>query len=76
TFGDGDVLMMEVNQQKHTLHFFVNGEQQPVFVQDIPASVRFFGHLLNKNEMFTVLSVKKVQDPQAKDIANQKAVNW
>ncbi|KAA6399972.1 MAG: hypothetical protein EZS28_004497, partial [Streblomastix strix] len=38
TFGDGDVLMMEVNQQKHTLHFFVNGEQQPVFVQDIPAS--------------------------------------
>ena len=44
---DGDVEEMEVdlrskNPEERTLHWFVRGEQQDVFIKGVPPTVQFF----------------------------------
>jgi hypothetical protein len=41
-FSDGQLLTMELNMDDGTLHFFVDGRQQPVLVCGIIEPVKYF----------------------------------
>jgi hypothetical protein len=41
-FSDGQLLTMELNMDTGTLHFFIDGMQQPIFVHGINEPVKFW----------------------------------
>ncbi|KAA6389674.1 MAG: hypothetical protein EZS28_014799 [Streblomastix strix] len=75
-FYDGQVIAMELNADVGTLHFFVDGIQQPIFVSGIFQAVKFWFYIQNKESSFSVVSVKKLAIPTAKTLSKEKALQW
>ncbi|KAA6389410.1 MAG: hypothetical protein EZS28_015062 [Streblomastix strix] len=75
-FNDGQLLTMELNMEVGTLHFFVDGVQQPVFVKGIKEPVKFWFYLQKQDSSFTVTSVKRLSFPTALTLPNSKAFEW
>ncbi|KAA6398154.1 MAG: hypothetical protein EZS28_006319 [Streblomastix strix] len=75
-FRDGQLLAMELNADVGTLHFFVDGIQQPVFVRGIKEVVKFWYELYYKDSSVAIVSVKELSAPTAKKLENEKAVDW
>ncbi|KAA6401600.1 MAG: hypothetical protein EZS28_002875 [Streblomastix strix] len=63
---------MELNCEAKTLHFFIDGVQQLIFVHGINEPVKFFIYLYGNDTSFTVTSVKELKEATAKDIPGQK----
>ncbi|KAA6394842.1 MAG: putative Protein-L-isoaspartateD-aspartate O-methyltransferase [Streblomastix strix] len=75
-FNDEQPVTMELNCDAGTLHFFVDGVQQPVFVRGINEPLKFWFHLYSTNASFTIISLKRLDVATAGDIPNSKAVQW
>ncbi|KAA6390824.1 MAG: hypothetical protein EZS28_013649 [Streblomastix strix] len=75
-FSDGQLIAMELNADVGTLHFFVDGIQQPVFVRGIKEAVKFYFYIYLQDSSFSIVSVKKLPVPTAKTLPNEKAVQW
>ncbi|KAA6317011.1 MAG: hypothetical protein EZS28_053558, partial [Streblomastix strix] len=75
-FSDGQLITMELNLDAGTLHFIVNGIQQPMYVQGINEPVKFWFELYKKDSSFAIVSIKKLKIPTIKPIANSKAAQW
>ncbi|KAA6379828.1 MAG: hypothetical protein EZS28_024647, partial [Streblomastix strix] len=72
-FNTGDRVALELNMDSspRTLTFFVNDEEQPNYVSNIPASVRAL--LWCKGEAFKVLKFEALSAPTAKHGAGSHA---
>ncbi|KAA6377026.1 MAG: hypothetical protein EZS28_027447 [Streblomastix strix] len=75
-FSDGQLIAMELNADVGTLHFFVDGIQQPVFVRGIKEAVKFYFYIFYQDSSFSIVSVKKLPVPTAKTLPNEKIVQW
>ncbi|KAA6379735.1 MAG: hypothetical protein EZS28_024739, partial [Streblomastix strix] len=75
-FSHGQLIAMELNADVGTLHFFVDGIQQPVFVRGIKEAVKFYFYIFQNNTSFSIVSVKKLPIPTAMTLPNEKAVQW
>ncbi|KAA6403266.1 MAG: hypothetical protein EZS28_001209 [Streblomastix strix] len=62
---------MDMDSSPRTLTFFVNDEELPNYVTNIPAAVRAF--MLFKNESFKVLKFEALSAPTAKHGAGSRA---
>ncbi|KAA6373041.1 MAG: hypothetical protein EZS28_031433, partial [Streblomastix strix] len=62
-FSDGQLIAMELNADVGTLHFFVDGIQQPFYIY-------------RKDSSFSIVSVKKLPVPTAKTLPNEKVIQW
>ncbi|KAA6383109.1 MAG: hypothetical protein EZS28_021364 [Streblomastix strix] len=58
------------------LHFFVNGEQQPISVVNIPSQIRFLVFLQAKNLTFTVTRFESLPISSVKQVRGQKAFEY
>ncbi|KAA6384340.1 MAG: hypothetical protein EZS28_020130 [Streblomastix strix] len=75
-FNNNQLIELELNLVSNTLHLFIDGKQQPNFVQGIKEPVKFYCFICDEKSSFTITSLKKLPAPTAKKLANQKAVNW
>ncbi|KAA6394364.1 MAG: hypothetical protein EZS28_010110 [Streblomastix strix] len=75
-FYHSQLLTMELNMDAGTLHFFVDGVQQPVFVHGINEPVKFYFELFFNESSFTVTSVKQLIAVTAKAHPKSKAFEW
>ncbi|KAA6359060.1 MAG: hypothetical protein EZS28_045413 [Streblomastix strix] len=73
-FSDGQLIAMELNADVGTLHFFVDGIQQPVFVRGVNEPVKFWFFIYPKDSSFSIESVKKLAVPTTKALPNEKAM--
>ncbi|KAA6376367.1 MAG: hypothetical protein EZS28_028107 [Streblomastix strix] len=71
----GDCVTLELNMDSNprTLTFFVNDEEQPDYVTNIPAAVRFFAALWLKYTAFKVIKIEALSKPTAKHGAGSRA---
>ncbi|KAA6402792.1 MAG: hypothetical protein EZS28_001682 [Streblomastix strix] len=75
-YSDFQLITMELNANIGTLHYFVEGSQQPIFVQGINEPVKFWFLLYQKDASFTILSLNRLDNPTTKILANSKAIDW
>ncbi|KAA6372303.1 MAG: hypothetical protein EZS28_032171 [Streblomastix strix] len=76
-YSNGQKIGMELDKGKGTLHFFIDGVQQPVFVNGINEPVKFYGHIYNGNESsFTIVTFKKLPAATTHTLPNEKATYW
>ncbi|KAA6403259.1 MAG: hypothetical protein EZS28_001202 [Streblomastix strix] len=71
--GDRVALEMDMDSSPRTLTFFVNDEEQPNFVTNIPTAVRFFVYLEVKDQAFKVLKFEALSAPTAKHSTGSRA---
>ncbi|KAA6361689.1 MAG: hypothetical protein EZS28_042784 [Streblomastix strix] len=75
-FSDGQLITMELNADVGTLHFIIDGIQQPVLVRGIKQAVKFYYELYYKDSSVTIVSVKELNAPTVKKLENEKAIEW
>ncbi|KAA6374643.1 MAG: putative NEK protein kinase, partial [Streblomastix strix] len=77
-FEDNQKIAMEVNMDStpRTLHFFVEGKQQPLSIINIPASVRFWICSLGSNSSFTLTQFQSRSSSSAKGVEGSKTLDW
>ncbi|KAA6366636.1 MAG: hypothetical protein EZS28_037837 [Streblomastix strix] len=75
-FKDNQVLRLEFDSFKGTLILFIDYVQQPVYFSGIKEKVRFIISLYKPGSSCTIRSLKKLQAPTSKQIANEKAIKW
>ncbi|KAA6400315.1 MAG: hypothetical protein EZS28_004161 [Streblomastix strix] len=74
---EGDVAAIEVNlAEPKTAHLFINDVQQPVYMSGIPDKVQFFFNINFPGESVTVLSLRKLNVPNAKNISGEIEIKW
>ncbi|KAH7831060.1 uncharacterized protein MONOS_10320 [Monocercomonoides exilis] len=83
---EGDTVLMEVNmgiphsgkgsKAKRTLHFFVNGVQQPIYVKDLPDTIRFCGCIAKEGAEMTVNFIHEIKEPTIVPTKSTKALDW
>ncbi|KAA6377400.1 MAG: hypothetical protein EZS28_027072 [Streblomastix strix] len=71
-----DLITMELNADVGTLHFFVDGIQQPVFMKGINEPVKFQFWIWIKDSSFSVLSINQLNVSTANAIPNEISVQW
>ncbi|KAA6375139.1 MAG: hypothetical protein EZS28_029335, partial [Streblomastix strix] len=71
-----DYIMLEIDFDRGTLHFFINGKQQPVFVFGIVEPVRFFVTCGKKGDEFTFTYLKRLAESNVKPINKNKGIRW
>ncbi|KAA6383813.1 MAG: putative G2-specific protein kinase nim-1, partial [Streblomastix strix] len=69
-------LELDMNQNPHTLNFFVDDKQQPNYVVNIPNSVRFFAYFYQQQSQFKVLKFERLSAPTSKRIERCRALDW
>ncbi|KAA6384751.1 MAG: hypothetical protein EZS28_019720, partial [Streblomastix strix] len=80
-YENGDVITLEANMNKdkykRTLHFFVNGVQQPVSLVQLPESIKFIIQRQNQGTAATIISFQTLPLPSVlKNIAGAFRVDW
>ncbi|KAA6360480.1 MAG: hypothetical protein EZS28_043993 [Streblomastix strix] len=75
-YSNGQKIGLELDKEKGTLHFFIDGVQQPVFVRGINEPVRFYGHIYDNESSFTIVTFKKLPATTTHTVPNEKAVDW
>ncbi|KAA6373275.1 MAG: hypothetical protein EZS28_031198 [Streblomastix strix] len=71
-------IALEVNMVSipHTLHFFVDGIEQPLSIFNIPAQIRFWIYLSRKDSQFTITRFNHLSSSSAKDVEGSKKLEW
>ncbi|KAA6354644.1 MAG: hypothetical protein EZS28_049829, partial [Streblomastix strix] len=77
-YQDEQLITAEVNMdaKPRTLHFFVEGKEQPVYVSSLPASIRFAIHIYAEGASFTVVTLGKAPSASVKGVVGKKEVQW
>ncbi|KAA6376890.1 MAG: hypothetical protein EZS28_027583, partial [Streblomastix strix] len=75
---DGQTVALEVNMTSspRTLTFFINGQQQPISVCNIPPSIRFWINLCVQNQTFTLTRFERINSPSRTGVQNSKVMQW
>ncbi|KAA6389774.1 MAG: putative CMGC kinase, CK2 family [Streblomastix strix] len=77
-FEDNQKVALEVNMDStpRTLHFFVEGIEQPLSVINIPASIRFWFYVMSSNSSFTLTQFQNLSSSSAKGVEGSKKLDW
>ncbi|KAA6401215.1 MAG: hypothetical protein EZS28_003259 [Streblomastix strix] len=77
-FDSGDHVKMELNMENdpHSLTFFVNDVEQPHYVVGIPPEVRIWIFLENIGESFKILKFQKLLNPVAQHGPGTQMWEW
>ncbi|KAA6389385.1 MAG: putative CMGC kinase, CK2 family [Streblomastix strix] len=77
-FEDNQKVALEVNMDSspRTLHFFVEGNEQPLSIINIPASIRFWICTLLANTTFTLTQFQNLSSSSAKGVEGSKKLDW
>ncbi|KAA6371583.1 MAG: hypothetical protein EZS28_032890, partial [Streblomastix strix] len=67
---------VNMNISPRTLTFFIDNQEQPVSVRNIPSSIRFYIYLYTQNSSFTINGFENVQYSSAKGVSNGKVFEW
>ncbi|KAA6378132.1 MAG: hypothetical protein EZS28_026340 [Streblomastix strix] len=68
----------EVNMSitPRTLTFFIDNQEQPLSVTNIPSSIRFWIFLFDKNSSFTISRFENTKQSSAKGIKGSRVFEW
>ncbi|KAA6395038.1 MAG: hypothetical protein EZS28_009431, partial [Streblomastix strix] len=68
----------EVNMSStpRTLNFFIDDEQLPVQIINIPSAIRFYIGIDNEESSFTITRFERLQSSSAKEISESKTLEW
>ncbi|KAA6395223.1 MAG: hypothetical protein EZS28_009252, partial [Streblomastix strix] len=77
-FKTGDRVTMELNMETipRSLTFFVNFVEQPLYIVNLPAAVRFWAYLLSKEECFRIIDFGRLLVPRARHGKTSCALDW
>ncbi|KAA6375281.1 MAG: hypothetical protein EZS28_029192, partial [Streblomastix strix] len=77
-FEDKQLVALEVNMSSNprTLHFFVDNQEQPVSISDIPPNIRFFIGLVNPEQSFTLTRFERIQSSSARGVEGSRVLKW
>ncbi|KAA6369585.1 MAG: hypothetical protein EZS28_034888 [Streblomastix strix] len=80
-FREEDMITMEVNmaveRRERTLHFFVNGNQQPISLFNLPNRVKFCVLRRFPGQIVKIFTFEKVSKSQVvNDIPDAQAIQW
>ncbi|KAA6393003.1 MAG: putative Serine/threonine-protein kinase GRIK1 [Streblomastix strix] len=74
---DGQTVALEVNMNTpRTLTFFINGQQQPITISNIPPSIKFWINLCDPNQSFTLTRFERFQSSSSTSLLNSKVLQW
>ncbi|KAA6404046.1 MAG: hypothetical protein EZS28_000426 [Streblomastix strix] len=75
---ENQLVACEVNMTSNprTLHFFVNSQEQPLSISDIPSNIRFFVLLINPEQSFTLTRFECIQSSSARGVERSQVLNW
>ncbi|KAH7830616.1 uncharacterized protein MONOS_676 [Monocercomonoides exilis] len=75
---NNDVIGIEVNMStsSRSVHFFVNGRQQQLFMRDIPKKIRICFGLFDEGQSVEVISLMKLRSPTAERLHGRKVLYW
>ncbi|KAA6355490.1 MAG: hypothetical protein EZS28_048983, partial [Streblomastix strix] len=75
-FTNNQILKIEFDSGKGTLHLFVDGAQQPIYISGINEKVRFVIYMCTSGSTCTLRSLKKLLTPTVGHLPNEKALQW
>ncbi|KAA6383191.1 MAG: hypothetical protein EZS28_021282 [Streblomastix strix] len=75
-YSNGQIIGLELDKGKGTLHFFIDSVQQPVFVCGINEPVQFYGHIYTGCASFTIITFKKLPTATSHILPNEKSIYW
>ncbi|KAA6373757.1 MAG: hypothetical protein EZS28_030716 [Streblomastix strix] len=72
------LVALEVNMTSNprTLHFFVNNQEQPLSISDIPPNIRFFIGQIDPEQSFTLTRFERIQSSSARGVKGSKVLEW
>ncbi|KAA6384041.1 MAG: putative NEK protein kinase, partial [Streblomastix strix] len=75
---ENQLIALEINMSSNprTLHFFINGQEQPLSVSDIPSNIRFLVGLENPGISFTLTRFERIQSSSARGVEGSKVLKW
>ncbi|KAH7830709.1 putative Protein kinase domain containing protein [Monocercomonoides exilis] len=77
-FNDLQVVTAELNFENDppTLHFFVDGEQQPLSISNVPLGVQFAVYFRSANAKAEIVSVYQIESPTAVKLPRRGRIDW
>ncbi|KAH7820562.1 uncharacterized protein MONOS_13317 [Monocercomonoides exilis] len=77
-WGDGDVVSVELNMSTtvHTCHFWVNGNQQPVYFTHLPKSLKIIALISGSGATFEVIALKRLASSNLRIMLWETPVQW
>ncbi|KAA6389626.1 MAG: hypothetical protein EZS28_014847 [Streblomastix strix] len=74
----GERIALEVNMDSDpkTLTFYINDEEQPYYVTDLPLSVRFMANIKKKDDAFRVNKFEQLLTPTRKGVKGSRSYKW
>ncbi|KAA6371605.1 MAG: hypothetical protein EZS28_032868 [Streblomastix strix] len=75
-FTNNQIIKIEFDSGKGTLHLFVDGAQQPNYISGINEKVRFVIYMYYFGSTCTFRSLKKLLTPTVGHLPNEKALQW
>ncbi|KAA6380234.1 MAG: hypothetical protein EZS28_024240 [Streblomastix strix] len=79
SWGNGDQIIVEIEVRKgesSTIHFFINGEQQPLFFTKAPEDLQFCARLFKGKSTFEVRRIERSGVGIAVQLKNEIFVEW
>ncbi|KAH7826293.1 uncharacterized protein MONOS_9991 [Monocercomonoides exilis] len=73
---DGDVIGIEVNMKKKTVHFFSKKSQLDAFYTKIPKSVQILGRCYKIGSELTIVKFKKISKATVKEKKSKTKLVW
>ncbi|KAA6388697.1 MAG: hypothetical protein EZS28_015776 [Streblomastix strix] len=75
-FTNNQIIKIEFDSGKGTLHLFVDGAQQPNYISGIKEKVRFVIWMYYSGSTWTLRSLKKLSTPTVGHLPNENALQW
>ncbi|KAA6384060.1 MAG: putative Serine/threonine-protein kinase Nek3 [Streblomastix strix] len=75
-FRENITLELNMDTDPRTLTFFIKDEEQPHFIYNIPAAVRFWTYLLASNSSFKILNFERLKTPSAQHGKDSASWDW
>ncbi|KAA6402577.1 MAG: hypothetical protein EZS28_001907, partial [Streblomastix strix] len=75
-FTNNQIVKIEFDSEKGTLHLFVDGAQQPIYISGINEKVRFAIYMYWAGSAWTLRSLKKLSTPTVGHLPNERALQW
>ncbi|KAA6396153.1 MAG: hypothetical protein EZS28_008319 [Streblomastix strix] len=77
-FKNDQRVAFEVNMSStpRTLNFFIDDEQLPVQIINIPSAIRFYIGIDNEESSFTITRFERLQSSSAQEINESKTLEW
>ncbi|KAA6377378.1 MAG: hypothetical protein EZS28_027094, partial [Streblomastix strix] len=73
-----DTIAMEVNMNLpiRTVHLFINGKQQPVFMSGLPSEIRIDFYIETVGETLTLISLDYLEKPTIVKLTDEIEAKW